>query len=135
MGAVDGGVTLGQWHQLVAGSGTNFSINFDLGDYTFLVDASDAAAPMVSVFKSLLFGDTSVFVRGDMNGWGTDNALVYLGDGIYSTDIDLAVGDYDYEFKFASEDWSSFNLGADANADIEIGNQYNQIQGSNGILN
>ncbi|WP_240220340.1 pullulanase-type alpha-1,6-glucosidase [Rheinheimera hassiensis] len=55
---------------------------------------------------------TTVFVRGDMNGWGEVDAFNYEGDGIYMATIDIAAGNY--EFKLASGDWSTVDFGAGA---------------------
>lgn len=55
---------------------------------------------------------TTVFVRGDMNGWGEVDAFNYEGDGIYMATIDIAAGSY--QFKLASGDWSTVDFGAGA---------------------
>lgn len=55
------------------------------------------------------FGDTVVYVRGDMNGWSTDNPLTYVGGGIYSTTIELT-GGTTYGFKFADADWGGLGV-------------------------
>ncbi|WP_391090683.1 pullulanase-type alpha-1,6-glucosidase [Vibrio sp. NH-UV-68] len=55
------------------------------------------------------YGNTNVYVRGSMNGWSTDNEMVYSGDGLYTFNGYFTPGTY--EFKLASEDWSSVNLG------------------------
>ena len=52
-----------------------------------------------------------------MNGWGTDNEFMYQGSGVYTVDIDLSAGAT--EFKVASDDWSTVNLG---NPDGETSN-------------
>ena len=52
-----------------------------------------------------------------MNGWGTDDQVMYNGDGTYSVDIDLAAETY--FFKVASEDWATVNFGAE-NADETV---------------
>ena len=63
------------------------------------------------------YGNTTVFVRGGFNGWGTDNAMTYRGNGVYALDIAVApAADGPHQFKVASEDWATVNLGA-ANAD------------------
>ena len=63
------------------------------------------------------YGNTTVFVRGGFNGWGTDNAMTYRGNGVYALDIAVApAADGAHQFKVASEDWATVNLGA-ANAD------------------
>ena len=57
------------------------------------------------------YGDTEIYIRGDMNGWNTDNPLTYVGDGIYRTSIALT-GSTGYGFKVASEDWSTVDFGS-----------------------
>ena len=49
-----------------------------------------------------------------MNGWGTDNALAYIGRGVYQADLAVEPQDdgSDHLFKIASEDWSTVNFGA-----------------------
>ncbi|MEI8647211.1 hypothetical protein P4S73_03440 [Paraglaciecola sp. Hal342] len=42
----------------------------DDGQYTFVFDASDKAAPTLSIFDAQMFGENTVFIRGAMNGWG-----------------------------------------------------------------
>jgi pullulanase len=94
----------------VAVGGGNLAITFDAdGSYTFLFDVADLTAPTVSVFNAQMFGDTTVFIRGAMNGWGEDDALTYNGNGVYYAQIDIDAGSY--EFKVASSDWSTVNLG------------------------
>lgn len=43
------------------------------------------------------------YIRGTMNGWGTDNSLTKVDDNTYTITIDLTSGD---NFKFATSDWS-----------------------------
>ena len=47
-----------------------------------------------------------------MNGWGTDNALAYIGRGVYQADLSLDEQSDAYLFKIASEDWATVNFGA-----------------------
>jgi pullulanase len=56
-----------------------------------------------------MFGDTTVFIRGGMNAWGETDALIYDGNGAYSAELAIDAGSY--EFKVASSDWSTVNLG------------------------
>src|SRR3990167_2380189 len=56
------------------------------------------------------YGLTTVYVRGSLNGWGETDAMSYDGDGVYSVDITIAAGDY--EFKVASADWSTVDFGS-----------------------
>ncbi|MEC8788378.1 MAG: alpha-1,6-glucosidase domain-containing protein, partial [Pseudomonadota bacterium] len=57
------------------------------------------------------YGDTIAYLRGDMNGWSTDDAFTYQGDGKYTV-IAILEGGVTYGFKLASEDWSTVNFGA-----------------------
>lgn len=79
------------------------------GDYVFVLDATDKAEPVLKVFNEQFFGNTPVYLRGGMNGWGTDDELIYQGAGVYAVDITLGGGAT--EFKVASEDWATVNLG------------------------
>lgn len=91
-------------------SGANMTITIaEDGPYTFVFDASNLAEPTFAVFDAQMFGDTTVFIRGSLNGWGEDNPLVYA-DGVYSTEITLDAGNY--EFKVASADWATVDLGS-----------------------
>lgn len=55
------------------------------------------------------YGSTEVYLRGSMNDWGAQDQLTYQGKGIYAFEGYLTPGVY--EFKVASSDWSSINLG------------------------
>ncbi|MES2150607.1 MAG: esterase [Pseudomonadota bacterium] len=46
-----------------------------------------------------------LFIRGGFNGWGTDNALVYQGKGVYVTAIQIPPGNH--AFKVGYQDWSA----------------------------
>ncbi|WP_198117581.1 esterase [Massilia rhizosphaerae] len=46
-----------------------------------------------------------IYVRGAFNGWGTDNALVYQGKGVYQADILVSPGNH--AFKVGSRDWAA----------------------------
>jgi pullulanase-type alpha-1,6-glucosidase len=50
-----------------------------------------------------------VFLRGEMNDWGTANLLERTTDFTYNTTIALAAGTY--QLKVASEDWSTYDFG------------------------
>ena len=80
------------------------------------------------------YGAAAVHVRGDMNSWGADaaNQLVYEGDGVYGITLDLAAGTYN--FKVASSDWSTVNLGASDMAAVTPGTPVTLQSGSNGNL-
>lgn len=115
---------------LVPGSNDNFFMEFEAGDYTFIVDTADINAPTLTVYAAEMFGTTTVYIRGGMNGWGEVDALNYDGSGSYSVEIDLNA--QSYEFKVASGDWSTVNLGGDDGANtVTVGNPYRLTQGSN----
>ena len=78
--------------------------------YLFSVDASDVANPVLVVENEEPYAGTTVFLRGGMNGWGTDNPFTYTGGRIYQAAVNLDAGSYD--FKVATDDWSTVNLGA-----------------------
>ncbi len=102
---------------------TNDNLRISLAEdatYLFIFDMVNLE-PKLRVFNQQFFGATPVFLRGGMNGWGTDDEVIYNGDGTYSVDIAIVAGDY--EFKVASEDWSAVNFGAENGdeADVELG--------------
>lgn len=72
------------------------------------------------------YGATAIYVRGSMNGWDTSTQAAFSYAGVYNVSVQLEAGDY--EFKFASEDWSAVNVGA-ANADLS---QSSVALGANG---
>ena len=116
LGAADGSdgiVTLG--NDMVLGvSNTNLSFTpAETALYEFRVDASDTSAPILTVNYDEPFAPTTVYLRGDMNGWGTDDAFSYQGDKVYTFATTLEPGTY--QFKIASEDWSTVNLGGMTN--------------------
>lgn len=99
--------------KLLARGGANLTMDFTAtGEYTFRFNASNLAEPTLSVHTTQMFGDTPVFLRGSLNGWGTGNEFNYQGNSVYTVDIELAPDNY--EFKIASEDWSTVDLGAGA---------------------
>ncbi|EHR41170.1 alpha-1,6-glucosidase domain-containing protein [Alishewanella jeotgali] len=80
--------------------------------YVFTLNANNAAAPTLTVSEYVPYGPTTIFLRGGMNGWGEANAFNYIGGNKYSVDINITARDY--EFKVASSDWATVNLGAGA---------------------
>lgn len=48
-------------------------------------------------------------MRGAMNGWGAVDVFSYQGEGVYVAELELSAGSV--EFKVASEDWATVNLG------------------------
>ena len=133
-GGASNTVTLGAAFGDLVDGGGNLSISITAADeYLFTLDASSETPTLwVAPFKP--FGTTPVFVRGGMNGWGTDNMLVFNGTARYATDIALEAGDY--EFKVASEDWAAFNLGAAEGAGTQVtpGESYTELAQGGGNL-
>ena len=102
--APGGSLTLGA-------GGDNLSLTIAAaGNYVFALDASDSNSPVLSVRDEVPFGETTVLLRGDMNGWDESTPLVYDSDGQYTVTVDLTPGAYG--FKLASVDWATINLGA-----------------------
>ena len=109
--ANDTEVLLAEQQALLSGSNDNLTITIPTShEYTFTFDASDLDAPTLSVHKSQMFEDSTVYIRGDMNGWGEVDILTYQGNASYSVEIALTAASYG--FKVASADWSTFNIGA-----------------------
>lgn len=48
-------------------------------------------------------GET-LYLRGEMNGWGTDNPMTYVGNDTWEANIDLVAGYY--RFKIANAGWN-----------------------------
>ena len=103
----------------LADGGGNLAISIaEADEYLFTVDALGGTPQRFGLLPFRPFGATEVFVRGGMNGWGTDNMVVFKGTARYATHIALEAGDY--EFKVASEDWSAVNLGAAEGAATQV---------------
>ena len=51
----------------------------------------------------------TLYLRGSMNDWGLRDKLQLLSPGVYTATVKLDKGDY--EFKLASEDWQTVDLG------------------------
>lgn len=130
--ASDNVVTVGE--QRVLDGTDNMAITFDAdGEYSFIFDASNLDEPTITVYSAEYFGDTTVYIRGGMNDWGEVDATAYQGAGVYSADLALDAGSY--EFKVASADWSTFNLGgSEAGVNVPIGDGVSIIQGGENLL-
>lgn len=103
-------LTLESDYLLVSGAG-NIQLSIDTeATYIFTMDASDLSAVTLSVFEGGMFGATPVFVRGSMNDWGVSDQMQFDGSKLYSVELNLSAGSY--EFKIASEDWATVDLGA-----------------------
>jgi pullulanase len=111
-------VTVGT-EKLLAVKGTNMTIDIARdGQYQFVFDASNLEEPLMAVFNAEMFGETPVYLRGSMNNWDPVNLLTYAGDATYSTTIALDVDDY--EFKVASSDWNTVNLGGSGESPLAV---------------
>lgn len=110
-GSADQQVTLGAAKTLSRG-GSNLKITIPkTSTYTFRVNAIAPEAPVLTVTEFVPYGETTVYLRGNMNGWGEINPLQYEGAGVYSVTLNLAVS-ADHEFKIASADWSTVDFGS-----------------------
>ncbi|WJG07889.1 alpha-1,6-glucosidase domain-containing protein [Aliiglaciecola sp. LCG003] len=125
-------VTVGT--EKLLGSNANLEITFATdGQYSFVFNASNLDEPTLTVFPANFFGDTTVFIRGGINGWGEVDAVVYDGNGGYSVDIAIDAGSY--EFKVASADWSTVNLGGSEDAtNVPLDTEVQLAQGGSNLL-
>ncbi|WP_434928634.1 pullulanase-type alpha-1,6-glucosidase [Shewanella sp. HL-SH2] len=106
----DGTVQLGQ-PKALAVKGANLGFNFDSDAmYSFTFDMRNRNEPILTIDKTDMFAGNTVYIRGGMNGWGEVDALAYQGSSVYTVDIAIAAGDY--EFKIATGDWSTVDFGA-----------------------
>lgn len=131
-GAPDGEdavVSLGNAY-IMAASNNNLSFTPAAdGNYVFSVDATDTAAPVLTINNEEPYSGTTVYLRGSMNDWGVTDDMAYDGDGIYFAEFTLEEGEY--EFKAASEDWETVNLGLGDS--IEVGEYVTAVQGADNI--
>jgi len=122
LSADDAAVVLDTPEALLVGSNDNLSIEITTeGSYVFTLDAYYPDTPVLTVSTAVPWGETTLYLRGDMNGWGTDDGFSYDGGGVYNLMTQLDAGSY--SFKVASDDWTVPNLGATSAADaaVELG--------------
>lgn len=84
------------------------------GDYTITV-SGDLSTITLTTETPKPEGDAPVYVRGDMNSWGTEEAWQMTKEGnVYkltlAADQKIAVGE---SFKIADADWDKINVGGD----------------------
>ncbi len=79
------------------------------GVYRFEVDASKTTSPILTI-SSLGPYPVEIFLRGDMNEWGTTQALRYVGENRYLLEAKLTAGNH--EFKIGDATWNIVNIGA-----------------------
>lgn len=86
---------------------------------TFTTPAISAAVTYTAKFTSGSSGDAGVtgatiYVRGNYNSWGTGTAMTETSPGVYELTIDNysddAVSGQTAGFKFATEDWNTYQL-------------------------
>lgn len=118
-------ITLGQTLTLTQGSGDNVHFNVPaVGPYKFQLDASQSiTAPTVSI-------TVPTYIRGTVSatGWGanSNNEMRYEGNGISALVLDMVPGPY--QFKVASDDWSTVNMGT--SSPVVLGDALPIVQGS-----
>ena len=117
--------------QTLQRQGANMKANFAAGTYVFTLNAANPLAPVLTVSEYVPYGATKVFLRGSMNGWGEASQFVYTG-GLYRYSMELDAGDY--EFKFASADWSTVNYGAGSDGQTVTVGQAKTLAQSNDNL-
>jgi pullulanase-type alpha-1,6-glucosidase len=130
---VNPAMELGTEKVLQPGSGTNLSILVDTtATYIFTLNASDTDAPGLTVVNEEPYVGIPIYVRGGMNGWGTDDELEYQGGRIYTKALTLDATEY--QFKVATGDWSSPNLGGFSadEVDTRVTLGQNQLLADNG---
>lgn len=130
-GAGDNGEVIATGESLTLGYGNNLMFTPDSSEsYIFSVDASDAQAPSITVRVEEPFAGVGVYLRGSMNDWSENNRFVYEGSGIYGVQLQMAAGDY--EFKVASADWETVNLGGDGSA-LSLESDYGLYAGASNV--
>ncbi len=122
---------------LIQGANDNLTLNLAANQpLRFVLDASaSTTAPTLKIVDPETYKGTSVYLRGEVtaSGWGnTDagNELVYEGDSIYALSVAMTAGDY--QFKVASSDWSTVNLGS--STALTPGQEVTLVPGSNDNL-
>lgn len=113
----DATVMLNEPYALVA-EGTALSLAIaDEGKYDFILDLSAPDMPTLEVKPAKPLGTTAVFIRGSLNGWGapaSDEIIFDDASRSYSVIYGLEGSATAYQFKFASEDWSTVDMGYSA---------------------
>jgi len=110
-------VVLNQPYPLVAaGSALSLTVG-QQNEYDFILDLSTPDMPTLEVKPGKPLGNTAVFIRGSLNGWGapaSDEIVFDDASRSYSVIYGLEASENAYQFKFASEDWSTVDMGYSA---------------------
>lgn len=101
-------------------------IKYEAGKNYYYGLSGKGFASVEEVMADLEANKTVIYLRGSMNGWGTSTALEEH-EGQYTITVDLKAND---EFKFATEDWSTVDLGAAAVKKVDSVN----FKGSSNIV-
>jgi pullulanase len=97
---------------------TNDNLSFTptvAGTFIFTVDATDTAAPTLTITNEEPFAGNTVYVRGSMNEWAATDAMTYDGQGIYFFEMDV-MGAGDVTFKLADAEYTDVNFGSNGTA-------------------
>ncbi len=127
---------LGVAYALNCAGGGDITLNDSgAGQYSFHVDGTDPANPLLTVEKTPLAAE--VFVRGLSQDWSEANPLRYTGNSTYEATLaltGLTAGDLD--FKVASSDWSTVDCGSNgSNIDLATAYVLNCAGAGNIVLN
>lgn len=137
LGAANAGEQLVLNTAMVIQQGSNDNLRLTVNktsSYVFTLNASvSSSAPTLTVAEYLPYGTTTVLLRGGMNGWGENTTFNYVGANQYIAELSIAAGDY--EFKVASADWATVNLGGGSDGvQVVLGTPLSLQQGSNDNL-
>jgi pullulanase len=130
-------VTLGT-SLVLTDNGGDLSITIaEAGLYRFELDTSESlTSPRLRVFPDPFMG-VSAHVRGSLSPseWdvSVDNMLRYEGNGIYAAIFDVTGSAEGYEFKIASDDWATVNLGRNEAIEFTLGDEWPLEGGANNI--
>jgi pullulanase-type alpha-1,6-glucosidase len=120
---------------LVRGNG-NLTITPSISaTFIFSLDARESESPILTVTNEDPYANTPIYIRGSMNGWGTDNQMRYDGGRIYRATLDLAAEEH--QFKVANADWAMPNLGGlsadDADTVVNLAENMPMVEGGENL--
>ncbi|MCD9525598.1 alpha-amylase [Photobacterium carnosum] len=103
------------------------------GKYRFVLDLSDSnkaklvviAPDGADVISAPPYGDEAIYLRGTLTDWDKGSQMNYIGENKYWTQITLQPGAYN--FKLASDDWSTVKIGF---SDLSPGSSGLTLEGS-----
>jgi pullulanase len=135
---IGGGFAVGAGQSFtLSNGGNNLTLNIIKdGDYTFELDASNDANPVLTISNEdpdaipAPYGNTAIYLRGIMGDWGTSRPMTYEGAGVYAISTFVSAGTY--EFKVAEANWSSPNLGSNGGS-INVGESISLTQGAGNV--